>query len=75
MVTASFGVAEALTVLGRTGDKRPSALIVAADEALYTAKREGRDRVQRAQTITPKRDSILRLCPPLTGPPPARRAS
>jgi diguanylate cyclase (GGDEF)-like protein len=75
MVTASFGVAEALAVLGRTGDKRPSALIVAADEALYTAKREGRDRVQRAQTITPKRDSILRLCPPLTGPPPARRAS
>ncbi|HEX3005549.1 MAG TPA: diguanylate cyclase [Angustibacter sp.] len=39
-VTASFGVAE----LG-PGTGLPSALVAAADAALYRAKREGRNRV------------------------------
>ncbi|MDB5213644.1 MAG: pleD 1, partial [Myxococcaceae bacterium] len=42
-VTASFGVAEMIDVANRGGDFRASALLAAADAALYTAKREGRD--------------------------------
>jgi diguanylate cyclase (GGDEF)-like protein len=41
-VTASFGVAE------YTGEKNSEDLVVAADGALYRAKRRGKDRVERA---------------------------
>jgi len=42
-VTASFGVAE------YAGESNSEQLVVAADSALYEAKRAGRDRVERAQ--------------------------
>jgi diguanylate cyclase (GGDEF)-like protein len=45
-VTASFGIAEALELAARANDMHPSAIICAADEALYVAKREGRDCVR-----------------------------
>lgn len=45
-VTASFGVAEALDVFEGADEVRPGALVAAADEALYRAKREGRDCVR-----------------------------
>lgn len=44
-VTASFGVAELLDVASRTGEASAARLLAASDEALYAAKREGRDRV------------------------------
>lgn len=61
-VTASFGVAEALDTAGRGGELRASALIAAADEALYAAKREGRDCVRlhggrERETLASHRDS------------------
>ncbi len=68
MVTASIGIAETLDFLATNGDFRPSALIAAADEALYVAKREGRDCVRLhagrgRETLVPRRDSSLRLVP------------
>jgi diguanylate cyclase (GGDEF)-like protein len=47
-VTASFGVA---TLPGSAGDMR--GLVAAADEALYRAKRAGKNRTMRAEPITP----------------------
>ncbi len=63
-VTASFGVAEANELASAGGELRPSALLAAADAALYTAKREGRDCVRLhagrdRETLTPARDSVL----------------
>jgi diguanylate cyclase (GGDEF)-like protein len=63
-VTASFGIAEAIEVAARGGELRPSALLAAADAALYTAKREGRDCVRlhagrERETLAPPRDSVL----------------
>ena len=75
VVTASFGIAEALEVAGGSRDLRPAALLGAADNALYAAKREGRDcvRVHTGATreslavgtdsLVPHRDSALRLVP------------
>jgi len=63
-VTASFGIAEAIEVATRGGELRASALLAAADAALYTAKREGRDCVRlhggrERETLAPPRDSVL----------------
>jgi diguanylate cyclase (GGDEF)-like protein len=63
-VTASFGVAELLDTAGRGGELRASALVAAADEALYTAKRGGRDCVRlhggrERETLAPRRDSSV----------------
>ena len=41
-MTASFGVAE------YAGETTTEQLVAAADDALYRAKREGKDRVERA---------------------------
>jgi diguanylate cyclase (GGDEF)-like protein len=71
VVTASFGVAEALSVFSRTGDTRTSALVIAADEALYAAKREGRDRVRVSAQARP--DNVPRLVS--LSEPATRRAS
>lgn len=46
VVTASFGVAEALEVATGDVELRPGDLVAAADAALYRAKREGRDCVR-----------------------------
>jgi diguanylate cyclase (GGDEF)-like protein len=46
VVTASFGVAEALELVNADAELRPAALLDAADSALYKAKREGRDCVR-----------------------------
>jgi two-component system, cell cycle response regulator len=64
MVTASFGIAEALELAGPTNDMHPSAIICAADEALYIAKREGRDCVRlhaagTRETLVPKREEEM----------------
>jgi len=64
VVTASFGIAETLDVAAGSRDLRASALLSAADLALYTAKREGRDcvRLHRGQmrdSMAP--DSVLRI--------------
>ncbi len=58
-VTASFGVAEASCILQRMGSITAATLLTAADEALYEAKHQGRDRVQ-AWTGS-RRESLLRL--------------
>ncbi len=66
-VTASLGVAELGELATGPGEVRPTALVAAADDALYIAKREGRDCVRLAagrsrETLEPaKRDSALRL--------------
>jgi diguanylate cyclase (GGDEF)-like protein len=52
MITLSIGVAS----LPANGDT-PDAVIAAADEALYQAKREGRNRVVLAQTRRPRRET------------------
>jgi diguanylate cyclase (GGDEF)-like protein len=62
-VTASFGVAELLDVANRGGELRASSLVAAADAALYTAKREGRDCVRlhagrERETLLPAWDGI-----------------
>jgi diguanylate cyclase (GGDEF)-like protein len=59
VITASFGVAEASRVQERNGVVTAPMLLSAADEALYAAKQEGRDRVH-AWTGT-RRESLLRL--------------
>jgi two-component system cell cycle response regulator len=67
VVTASFGVAERNEVLSRTGDGSPRGIIAAADEALYAAKRGGRDKVRAAgeapSPTSTRRDSQLRVVP------------
>jgi diguanylate cyclase (GGDEF)-like protein len=59
VVSASFGVAEALatTVLGE--ELRPSVLVAAADTALYVAKHDGRDCVRRHDVRTAERRPSL----------------
>lgn len=46
-VTASFGVA-----LGRHGERMWPQLVMLADEALYRAKSDGRNRVRYARNVT-----------------------
>jgi diguanylate cyclase (GGDEF)-like protein len=63
-VTASFGVAEMIDVANRGGELRASALLAAADAALYIAKRDGRDCVRlhagrERETLAPARESIM----------------
>jgi two-component system cell cycle response regulator len=63
-VTASFGVAEAIDVASRGGELRASALVAAADAALYAAKRGGRDCVRlhhagERETLSPPRDTLF----------------
>ena len=62
-VTASLGIAEVIDVASRGGELRASALIAAADAALYAAKRDGRDCVRlhagrERETLVPARDSV-----------------
>jgi diguanylate cyclase (GGDEF)-like protein len=70
VVTASFGVAEALEVASAVDAMRPAALVAAADSALYRAKRDGRDCVRlyaggTRDTLSPtsstRRDSVVRI--------------
>jgi two-component system cell cycle response regulator len=63
-VTASFGIAEMVDVANRGGELRASALLAAADAALYSAKRDGRDCVRlhagrERETLVPARESIM----------------
>ena len=63
-VTASFGIAEVQEVAKCGGEVRASALLAAADAALYTAKREGRDCVRLhdgrdRETLAPPRESTF----------------
>jgi len=53
-VTSSFGVASA-----RPDEIDPTSLIARADEALYVAKRDGRDCVRTAEEATLTRDGTL----------------
>jgi diguanylate cyclase (GGDEF)-like protein len=64
-VTASFGVSEALELTTAGIELHPTTLVAAADEALYAAKREGRDCVRLhagrvRETLMPpaRRDSV-----------------
>jgi two-component system cell cycle response regulator len=74
MVTASFGVAEAIDLASRGGELRVSALVAAADGALYAAKRDGRDCVRlhhggERDTLSPPRETLF---PPRDGSSPRR---
>jgi diguanylate cyclase (GGDEF)-like protein len=67
IVTASFGVAEALEVSSAGVELRATELVAAADAALYKAKREGRDCVRlhagaTRETLQPPVDSKLLGC-------------
>jgi len=65
-ITVSIGVASSSAV----NERAPDNLIVAADNALYRAKRHGRNRVEVASE-----DNIVRLNPPAVGAPRVEKVS